>query len=115
MQFYGTRSVRNKPAAIHLALVCTLTISAHATTIIVSNTNDNGQGSLRQALEIANDGDTIDATGISGVITLTTGELRVNVRVMISGLAGEPAPPLFVSTIVTVTAPQLSLAVASVG
>ena len=85
MQFYGTRSVRNKPAAIHLALVCTLTISAHATTIIVSNTNDNGQGSLRQALAIANDGDTIDATGISGVITLTTGELRVNVRVMING------------------------------
>ncbi len=40
---------------------------------MVSNTNDSGPGSLRQALMDANDGDTIDATGISGVITLTTG------------------------------------------
>ena len=34
-------------------------------------------GSLRQALAIASDGDTIDATGVSGVITLTSGELLV--------------------------------------
>jgi hypothetical protein len=64
-------------AAICLALACALTISAHATTIIVTNTNDGGPGSLRQALAIASDGDTIDATGISDVITLTSGELLV--------------------------------------
>jgi hypothetical protein len=40
---------------------------------------------LRQALAIANDGDTIDATGISGVITLTTGQLLVDKSVIING------------------------------
>ncbi len=70
VQFYGTRRVSNiNSAAICLILACALTIPAHATTIIVTNTNDNGSGSLRQALAIANDGDTIDATGISGAIS----------------------------------------------
>jgi hypothetical protein len=66
-------------------LGCALTISAQATTIVVSNTNDNGPGSLRQALVEASDGDTIDATGVSGIITLTTGELLVNKSVIING------------------------------
>ena len=44
-----------------------------------------GAGSLRQALVDANDGDTIDATGISGVITLTTGQLLVDKSVTING------------------------------
>jgi len=51
----------------------------------VTNTNDSGAGSLRQALAIANDGDTIDATGISGVISLTSGELLVSHSVTING------------------------------
>ena len=62
---------------------------AHATVIIVTNTNDSGPGSLRQALAIANDGDTIDATGISGVITLTTGALLVNKSVTINGAGAD--------------------------
>jgi hypothetical protein len=71
--------VRNiKPAAICLIVACALTIPAHATTILVSNTNDSGPGSLRQALASASDGDTIDATGISGAITLSSGELLVD-------------------------------------
>jgi hypothetical protein len=74
-----------KAAAICLTFACALTISAHATTIIVSNSNDSGPGSLRQALAIANDGDIIDATGISGVITLSTGVLVVNASVIING------------------------------
>jgi hypothetical protein len=44
---------------------------------------------MRQALAIANDGDTIDATGISGVITLTTGELVVNTSVTINGAGAD--------------------------
>jgi hypothetical protein len=72
-----------------LQLACVLTISAHATTIIVNNTNDSGPGSLRQALLDANDGDTIDATGISGVITLITGELLVDKSVTMNGAGAD--------------------------
>jgi hypothetical protein len=56
-----------------------------ATTIVVTNTNDSGSGSLRDALAAANDGDTIDATGISGTILLTSGELQINHNVTING------------------------------
>ena len=70
-------------------LVCALTIPAHATTIIVTNTNDNGPGSLRQALVDANDGDTIDATGVSGTITLTSGQLLVDKSVTINGAGAD--------------------------
>jgi hypothetical protein len=56
-----------------------------ATTIVVTNTNDSGSGSLRDALAIANDGDTIDATGVSGTILLTSGELQINHNVTING------------------------------
>jgi hypothetical protein len=71
-------------AAICLTVCCALTIRANATTLVVTNTNDNGPGSLRQALMDANDGDTIDATGVFGVITLTTGELLVAKSVTIN-------------------------------
>lgn len=43
---------------------------AGADTIVVTNTNDSGTGSLRWALANANDGDVIDLTGLSGQITL---------------------------------------------
>ena len=52
--------------------------------ITVTSTNDNGSGSLRQALVDAQNGDTIDATGISGVVTLTSGELLVDKNVTIN-------------------------------
>jgi len=90
LQFYGVIRVSNiKSAAICVILACALTISADATTIIVSNTNDSGPGSLRQALSIANDGDVIDATGISGVIILTSGELLVSRSVTINGAGAD--------------------------
>jgi hypothetical protein len=56
-----------------------------ANTIIVTNTNDSGPGSLRDALATANDGDTIDATGVSGTILLTSGELEITDNVTING------------------------------
>ena len=76
-------------AAICLTLACALAIPAHATTILVTNTNDSGPGSLRQALADANDGGTIDATGISGVITLTSGELLVDKSVTINAAGAD--------------------------
>ncbi len=79
-------------AAICLILACALTTTVNATTIMVSNTNDSGPGSLRQALLDANDGDTIDATGISGVITLIAGELLVDKSVTMNG-AGQSRLP----------------------
>ena len=81
--------IRLKAAAIYLSLTCAVTIFARPTTIMVTNTNDNGPGSLRQALVDANDGDTIDATGISGVITLTTGQLLVDKSVTINGAGAD--------------------------
>jgi hypothetical protein len=56
-----------------------------ANIIVVTNTNDSGPDSLRDALAIASDGDTIDATGVSGTILLTSGELQITHNVTISG------------------------------
>ena len=78
-----------KSAAICLSLACALAIQVNAGTIILNNTNDSGPGSLRQALLDANDGDTIDATGISGVITLTSGELLVDKSVTINAAGAD--------------------------
>src|SRR5215471_20767406 len=74
-----------KSATIATALLFAAAIPIHATTITVTNTNDNGPGSLRAALAAANDFDTIDATGVSGTILLTSGELQVTHNVTING------------------------------
>ena len=79
----GMSTIRS--AAIAVVLICAVAIRARATTITVTNTNDSGPGSLRQALADAHDGDTVEATGISGVIRLTTGELLVDKSVTING------------------------------
>src|SRR5215471_6769802 len=74
-----------KSASIATALLFAAAIPIHATTITVTNTNDNGLGSLRAALAAANDFDTIDATGVSGIILLTSGELQITHSVTING------------------------------
>ena len=81
--------MNTKTAAIGLSLVCVVSVAVQASTLTVTNTNDNGPGSLRQALVNANVGDRIDATGISGVITLTSGELLVNNSVTINGAGAD--------------------------
>ena len=73
-----------KSATITAALLCTVALFASATTITVTNTNDSGPGSLRNALAIANDGDTI-TFAVTGTIGLTSGELLVNSSITISG------------------------------
>jgi hypothetical protein len=69
---YRTTTKRNQPA----------------NTITVTNTNDSGPGSLRQALADANDGDTINFA-VTGTIGLTSGELLVAKNITISGPGAE--------------------------
>jgi hypothetical protein len=59
-----------------------------ASVITVTNTNDSGPGSLRQALADANNGDTINFA-VTGTIGLTSGELLVTRSITISGPGAE--------------------------
>ena len=54
-------------------------------TFVLSSTADAGPGTLRDALTVAASGDTIDATGLSGVIALSSGQLAINTGVTILG------------------------------
>src|SRR5881275_1035910 len=65
-------------------LLYAVAIPVHATTITVTNTNDSGPGSLRQALADASDGDTI-MFAVTGTIQLTSGELVIDNSITISG------------------------------
>ena len=59
----------------------------HAATLTVSNTNDNGAGSLRQAIFDASPGDTITfSSALTGqTITLTSGELVLDKNLTVTG------------------------------
>src|SRR6266571_2972858 len=65
-----------KALTIRFLFASVLIISAHAATITVTNTNDSGPGSLRQALAVAHDGDSI-TFAVSGTITLTSGAVVI--------------------------------------
>src|SRR6516162_4010579 len=56
-----------------------------ATTITVTNGNDGGSGSLRQALADAYDGDTINFDASVGTVILTTAELAIDKSLTLSG------------------------------
>ena len=56
-----------------------------ATTITVTNGNDSGPGSLRQALADASDGDTINFDPSVASVILTTAELAIDKSVTLSG------------------------------
>src|SRR5438105_4075077 len=78
------RITTNIKSAIVAILFFAMVIAVRAGTITVTNTNDSGPGSVRQALVDANDGDTIDFA-VTGTIGLTSGELLVDKSITISG------------------------------
>jgi hypothetical protein len=63
---------RMRFALISVLLLCAMARQTGAATTTVTNTNDSGPGSLRQALAVAHDGNRITFT-VSGVIRLTGG------------------------------------------
>jgi len=67
-----------------MAVVSAGAISVDANIITVTNTNDSGPGSLRQALVDVHDGDTIDLA-VTGTVRLTSGGLLIAKNVTISG------------------------------
>jgi len=73
---------------VSVLLFCATVMPARASTITVTNTNDSGTGSLRQALTAASDGDTI-TFAVTGNIVLTSGGLPVNKNLAIVGPGAE--------------------------
>src|SRR5262245_60031730 len=83
--------MKSRIVLVLITLLCAATASvqsARSATITVTNTNDSGPSSLRDALAIANDGDTInfDSSLNGQEITLTSGQLNVDKDVTITGL-----------------------------
>lgn len=86
----GVRSARLRPLAAAFAIALALDATAPAAkparvlnapqTQVVSNCDDSGSGSLRDAVDNASDGDTIDLTQLScSVISLSTGAILIGV------------------------------------
>jgi parallel beta-helix repeat protein/predicted outer membrane repeat protein len=72
--------------AIGIALGIGFVPAASAATLTVLNTADNGAGSLRNTVAAAAAGDTINfAGGVTGTITLTTGQITINKSLTITG------------------------------
>jgi len=80
--------------AVSVAIVTGLQSPANASTLIVTNGNDSGSGSLRSALAGSSDGDIITFAAGLTTVTLTSGKLEVTKGVTISGTA---------SSVITVT------------
>ena len=66
-------------------IVCLSATNTPAATITVTNGNDSGPGSLRQAILSASSGDTINFAPCLTAVTLTSGELVIHKNLTITG------------------------------
>ena len=98
----GLRSARGaygappgRGAALLAALLCVFALvrpsDVVAATLTVTSTADSGAGSLREAIDLAGAGDTIEFL-VAGTITLTTGPLVVTRDLTINALAQRTSP-----------------------
>jgi predicted outer membrane repeat protein len=74
-------------ALIHILCMATLAaLSTTALAAVVTNLSDSGAGSLRQAvIDTADGGEVTFQTGLTGTITLSTGEIALGKSLTISG------------------------------
>jgi hypothetical protein len=79
----GIRHVRF--AATGALLFCAMAVQARAAIITVTNGNDSGAGSLRQAITAASPGDTINFAPSVTTVNLTSGELAIDKNLTITG------------------------------
>src|SRR5712691_6383322 len=83
MQSDASRIQRCRKCLAMVAAVCLVGTGA-AAALTVSNLNDDGPGSLRQAIRDAAPNDTINFS-VTGTITLTSGQLLLTNSVSING------------------------------
>ncbi len=82
----ATRGARRRRRATHRSRPALEALEARRVPSQVTNLDDAGPGSLRQAILDSRTGDTVDfAPGLAGTITLTSGELRVFSGLTIAG------------------------------
>src|ERR1041384_964445 len=69
------------------AMLTLAPLAARAAVLIVTNPDDSGIGSLRDTIDVAQDGDTIqfDAALNGRTITLTTVQILINKSITING------------------------------
>lgn len=73
-----------KKTIFTILAICTFTIGLYGNTITVTNLNDSGAGSLRQAVINAASGDTIDFA-VTGTITIISGRIDIGKSLSIIG------------------------------
>jgi hypothetical protein len=77
---------RLKPLALAAVIAGVLACAAPASADVVTNTNDSGAGSLRDAVASTAAGGTVTfASGVTGTITLTTGAIQIDKNLTITG------------------------------
>jgi hypothetical protein len=70
--------MRRATFALGVLLLYAVAVPVHAATLTVRNGNDSGTGSLRQAINAASPGDTINFAASVTTVTLTSGELVID-------------------------------------